>query len=168
MADTKRAVFKVHIKGSINDVWRELTKTDEVQKAMFNCRMDADLRPGGKLRMRSGNGKYTSVAGEITAYDPPRRFAHTFQFTNLDDPPSKVIYELEEAQGGVDFTLTCENIPAGTKTEKYMLSGGQMIVDTLKAMVETGKPPMKIRMMHVMMGLMAFTTPKRCLSTNWQ
>ena len=34
MSDKKNAVFKVHIQGSIEDVWHEITKTDEVQGAM--------------------------------------------------------------------------------------------------------------------------------------
>ena len=72
--ETEKAVFKVHIEGSIEAVWREITKTDELQQCFFNMRMHVDkFEPGGQLRMRSGNGKYTGVVGEILEFDPPHR-----------------------------------------------------------------------------------------------
>ena len=82
MSVGEKAVFKVHIKGTIDEVWHEITKTDELQVAMFNTRMHTNgLEPGGKIHMRSGNGKYTGVVGEVLEFDPPNRFVHTFKFT---------------------------------------------------------------------------------------
>jgi uncharacterized protein YndB with AHSA1/START domain len=169
MAETERAVFKVHIRGSIEDVWREITKTDEVQGAMFNMRLHTDgLKPGGRVRMRTKNGKYTGVVGEVLEFDPPHRYAHTFRFTQHDDPPCKIIYELKEVEGGVEFSLIAEDIPAGTKTAKNMKQGGEMIVKTLKAIVETGKPPLGVRAMYVAFKLMEPFSPKKTLSSHWQ
>ena len=54
-----------------------------------------------------------------------------------DRPPSVAVREVPE---GVEFTLRLENLPPGTKTAKQMLQGSQMIVNTLKAVVETGRP----------------------------
>ena len=54
-----------------------------------------------------------------------------------------------------------------TKTAKDMNRGGTFIVETLKAMVETGRPSLKTRMLFVVFKLMAFTWPKRCLTENW-
>ena len=31
---------------------------------------------------------------EVTEFDPPRRFAHTFRFTQYDDPECTVLYEI--------------------------------------------------------------------------
>ena len=103
--ESNRAVFNIHIRGTIDAVWREITKTDEIQKCMFNSRLEAStLGVGGKMRMVSASGKYAGVVGEIIEWDPPRRYAHTFRFTNYDDPECVVRYELEEGDGGVDFT----------------------------------------------------------------
>ena len=44
------------------------------------------LAPGNKMQMRTGSGKYAMVVGEITDFTPPTRFAHTFRFTQHDDP----------------------------------------------------------------------------------
>ncbi len=160
--------FQVFIRGSIEDVWHEITRTDRPIPAFFNTRMDtARLAPGSKLAMRSPDGKYTGVVGSILAFEPPRRFAHTFKFTNYDDPECCVTYELEEADGGVQFTLTIGDLPEGTKTAKQMLQGGKMIVNTLKHVIETGRPSLGTRLLFGIMKLTAPLTPKKCLSENW-
>lgn len=168
MAETITLVSKIFIRGSIEAVWREITKTDELQKCMFNMRMHrAGDAPGAALQMRTGDGKYTGVVGEVLEFDPPRRFAHTMRFTQYDDPPCKVTYDLKEVEGGVEFTLTSSEVPANTKTAKDMTGGGDMICKTLKAVVETGKPPFGIRMLHVLFKVMGPLTPSKCRSGNW-
>ena len=156
MAETTRFVSKVFIKGTLEAVWREITKTDELQKAFFNMRLHTrGLEPGAKIAMRSPDGKYTGVVGEVIEWDPPRRYAHTFRFTQYDDPPCRVIYELEETEGGVEFTLTTEDVVKDSKTAKQMKSGAGMISKTLKAIVETGRPSFGIRVLYVFFALLA-------------
>lgn len=169
MANTERAVFKVFIKGAIQAVWHEITKTDGPQQCMFNNVMHTSgLRTGGTIRMRTPNGKYTAVVGTILEFDPPRRYAHTFRFTCLDDPECKVIYDLKEVPGGVDFTLTLEDVPVGTKTAKQMKQGGTMIVNTLKHMVEHGKPSFGTRALFVLFKILTpIVTPKKSRSEHW-
>ena len=96
-----------------------------------------------------------------------QRFSHTFKFTGYDDPACKVIYDLEQVEGGVQFTLTIENLPAGTKTAKNMVQGGTMIVNTLKRVIETGRPSFGIRMLYVLFKVMGPLSPKRCKSELW-
>ena len=165
---TPRSLFRVVIRGEIEDVWHEITRTDEPIAAFFNSRMDvAALAPGSRLAMRTPDGKYTGVVGEILEVDPPHRFAHTFRFTSYDDPPCKVIYDLEPVEGGVQFTLTITDLPEGTKTAKQMIQGGTMIVNTLKHVIETGRPSFGTRMLFVLFRLTAPFTPKKCRSENW-
>lgn len=166
--DATRAVFHVVIRGSIEDVWHEITRTDAAIPAFFNSRMDVGrLAAGSRLAMRTPDGKYTGVVGEILEVDPPRRFAHTFRFTNFDDPECSVAYDLEEVEGGVKFTLTVSDLPVGTKTGKQMVQGGKMIVNTLKAVIETGRPGFGTRLLFVLFKLLAPTTPKKCRSEHW-
>jgi hypothetical protein len=106
--------------------------------------------------------------GEILEVEPPYKLSHTMKFTAYDDPYCTVTYELREVDGGVEFTLTSEDIPAGTKTAKDMVRGGEFIVGTLKAVIENGKPPLSTRLLFGMFGLLApFITPKQCLTQNW-
>ncbi len=166
---TERIVGKIFIKGTIQAVWHQITKTDEPQEAFFNNVMHTSgLRPGGSIRMRTPDGKYTAVVGQIIEFDPPRRFAYTFRFTNLDDPECKVIHELNEADGGVDYTMTIEDMPVGTKTAKQMTQGAGMILNTLKNMVEHGKPSFGTRILFGMIKVIGpLMTPKACRSEHW-
>ena len=129
-----QAKFRVEIQGSIEDVWQEITRTDAPIAAFFNSRMEVGrLAAGSRLAMRTPDGKYTGVVGEILEYDPPRRFAHTFQFTQYDDAPCTVIYDLEEAAGGVQFTLTVTDMPAGTKTAAYRIQQSDPAANPINA-----------------------------------
>lgn len=168
MPERERAVFRIFIRGTLDAVWREITRTDAPQRCMFNMRLHTDgLRPGGKIRMRTASGKYTGVVGEVLEFDPPRRYAHTFRFTSYDDPECKVIYDLREVADGVEFTLTLEDLPAGTRTAREMTRGATMIVNTLKAVVETGRPALGTRLLFVLFKIMEPFSPRRLRSENW-
>jgi len=168
MAEGEKAIFRVVIRGAIERVWHEITKTDELQQCMFNMRLDTDgLKPGGQIRMRSPSGKYTGIAGEVLEFQPPRRYVHTFRFTQFDDPPCTVIHELKEVEGGVEYTLTHENLPPGTKTAKQMNQGGPLIVNTLKAVVERGRPSLLVRLLYMLFKVLEPLNPKKCRSENW-
>ncbi|MDB5349395.1 MAG: hypothetical protein JWN86_642 [Planctomycetota bacterium] len=168
MAESDRAVFKVFIRGSADAVWREITKTDALQGCMFNMRLvTPGLAPGAPMQMRTKSDKFVGVVGEVLEYDPPRKYSHTFKFTQFDDPPCTVTYELNPVATGVEFTMTLSNLPLGTKTAKQMVSGGKLIVNTLKAIVETGRPKFGIRLLYKFIGMMESKTPAQCKVENW-
>lgn len=170
MAETERALFEIHIRGAIEEVWRQITKTDEPQETFFNMYMDVpggELGVGKPMRMLTKSRKYAGAIGEIIDFDPPRRFAHTFRFTHLDDPECTVIYELTESEGGVDFKMILEGLPAGTKSAKQMKQGGTMILNTLKAMVEQGRPSIGTRSLFLLFRAIEFTSPKSTRSEQW-
>ncbi|MCA9290683.1 MAG: SRPBCC domain-containing protein [Phycisphaerales bacterium] len=166
---TTTLVSRIVIRADRRTVWDELLRTEGLNGAAFNARMDLPdgLTVGGRVRMRTGSGKNTMVVGEILELDPPHRFVQTFRFTNLDDPPCRIIYELREVEGGTEFTLTSEGVAAGSKSEKSMRSGGDFITRTLKEIVENGRPAFKTRLMYGAMKHMEFMLPKACRSTNW-
>lgn len=168
MADAAKLVSKVLIRGKIEDVWREITKTDTPQLAFFGAQMRyRALSAGSPVQMRTPDAKYASVVGEILEVQPPHRFSHTMRFTAYDEPYAKVTYLLAEVPGGVEFTLISENLTPGTKTEKDMRRGGDFIVKTLKEVVEQGKPALGTRVIYVLFALLAFTTPEKCKSEHW-
>ena len=163
-----RAVFKVTINGTIDAVWREITRTDKPQGAFFNMRLHTPgLAPGAPMQMRTKNGRHTGAVGEVLEFDPPHRYSHTLKFTNLNDPPCVVTYDLKETPAGVEFMMTVSRIPVGTKSAKQLTSGGTMIVNTLKAIVETGRPSLGTRALYAMFGLLGFTTPAACKAEHW-
>ena len=168
MAEKKKAMFRVVIDGSQQAIFDELTRTDRPLGAIFNSRMHTTgLRPGGRIQMRTVSGGHTIVDGDVVEYDPPRRFVHTHRFTMMDDPVCRVTYELKPVTGGVEVTLTVDDMPAGTKTEAEMMGGGPAILANLKAIIEQGRPPLKARLMYRMFGAMEFVLPKKTRAENW-
>ena len=167
-ASAKRLVNRIVIRGRIEDIWRELTKNNEPQAAIFNAWLHAQrLAPGAKMQMRTGDGKFTLVIGEVREFDPPHRFAHTFRFTQYDEPECVVIYELKPVAGGIEVTLTVDNVTAGTRTAKDMARGSTTILNTLKSVIETGRPALGTRIMYALMDRMTFVLPKRCRAEAW-
>ena len=60
MADSKKAVFRIVINGTMEAVFRELTKTGEPQGAVFNAVLTLDqpgLVRGRRMQMRTGSGR---------------------------------------------------------------------------------------------------------------
>lgn len=165
---TPDAVFRIVIQADIHRVWRELTKTDEAQGAVFNAWLHTTgLVPGGRLQMRTGTGKHVLVVGEVLEFDPPHRFVHSHRFTQYDDPVCQVAYELKPVAGGVEVTLRVIGMPAGTPTAKAMQQGGDAILKSLKAIAETGAPPFGTRLMYAAFGLLEFVLPKRTRTEHW-
>ncbi len=168
MAETTKLVNRIVINAPIQKVWDTLTQSGELQPFFFNSVLHTtSLAPGAPVRMRSPDGRYTGVVGEVLELDPPFRYSMTFKFTNFDDPVCKVTHILKEVEGGTEYTLISEEITKGTKTEKQMAQGGPFIVKTLKGVAETGKPPIGSRMLLLLIGCFAMFTPKVCLSENW-
>ena len=162
------AIFRIVIQADIHRVWRELVKTDEAQGAVFNAWLHSTgLVPGGRLQMRTGSGKHVLVVGEVLAMDPPHRFVHSHRFTQHDDPVCQVAYELKPMDGGVEVTLKVTGMVAGTATAKSMQQGGTMILNSLKAIAETGRPPLAIRLMYLGFDWFEFVLPRRTRSEHW-
>lgn len=163
-----RQIYRILIEAPVDKVWTVLTKEGEVLPFFFNHVLHTTrLAPGAPVRMRSPNGKLTGVVGEVLEFDPPRKYSHTFKFTPFEDPVCVVEYELKPVEGGTEFTLTTIDVAPGTKTEKNMASGGNLIIKTLKAYVETGKPPFISKVIGLVNFLSAPFSPKKCLSENW-
>lgn len=170
MAEPGKAVFRIVIDGTMEAVFRELTKTGEPQGAVFNSMLTLDqpgLVRGRKMQMRTVSGEHAIVVGEVVEHSPPSRFAHTHRFTQYEDPSCTVVYDLRKVEGGVEVTLTVEGIPAGTGTEKEMMKGGDFILKNLKAIVETGRPPFGTRLMYAMFGALEFLLPAKTKSEKW-
>lgn len=170
MAEQDKAVFRVIIHGPIERVWHEITRTDIPQKCMFNSLISTPggvLKVGAPMQARTASGKHVGVVGKVLELDPPRRYAHTFKFTRFDDPPCKVTYDLREVPEGTEFTLTITDLPAGTKTAKQMTAGSKLIVNTLKNVVETGRPSFGVRCFFKLFGVLEVLMPKHTRVEHW-
>jgi uncharacterized protein YndB with AHSA1/START domain len=163
------AVFRIFIEADIQRVWRELTKQGEAQGAVFNAWLHSTgaLGAGVLMQMRTGTGRHVIVDGTVEVFEPPHRFVHTHRFTQFDDPVCRVSYELKSVGSGVEVTLRVLGMRLGTPTAKSMASGGIRILATLKAICESGRPPMGTRLMYWVFDHMEFVLPARTKSEHW-
>lgn len=152
MSETETAVFSIHINATKEAVWQEITRTDGPQDAMFHTVLHSTgLKPGASYQMRTPNGRYVNAIGEILEYDPPVRLKQTVRFVKDDEPEVTVTYDIvDEASGGVNLTMTIEDLPTGSKTAKGWTGsgGGDWICKTLKQIVEEGQASPSTRAMY--------------------
>ncbi len=176
MADTAQspgttptdAMFRVVIQADIQRVWHELTKTGVAQGAVFNAVLHARaLTPGEPMQMRTGSGKHVIVVGDVLECRPPHVFAHTHRFTQHDDPVCSVRYELKQLPQGVEVTLRVSGLTPGTASAKSMASGGDFILKNLKAICESGRPPLGTRLMYLVFDWMEGVLPGRTKTEHW-
>ena len=111
-----KSISRTFINAPIETVWSTLVATDEPLPFFFGavCQTVDGLKPGKKMRMINPNGKVAMVVGEVLTFEPPHRYSHSFQMTDIDDAPCVVTYELREKDGGTEFDLIIkiQNNPA--------------------------------------------------------
>ena len=165
----KTNINRTFIKAPIETVWSTLVATDKALPFFFGsiCQTKDGLKPGERYRMVHPNKKVAMVVGEVIAFDPPRIYSHTFQMTNIDEPPCKVTYELVEKDGGTEFSLTIENAIEGGKLIKEMAGAQGFIGSNLKALCETGKPAFTGRMVGVLSPIIGALAKKSQRIENW-
>lgn len=165
----KTNVNRTFIKAPIETVWSTLVATDKALPFFFGslCQTTDGLKPGARYRMVHPNKKVAMVVGEVIAFDPPRLYAHTFQMTNIDEPPCKVSYTLVEKDGGTEFTLTIENAIEGGKLIKEMAGAQNFIGANLKAICETGKPAFSGRVVGLISPIFGMLAKKSQGIENW-
>jgi len=165
----KAHINRTLIKAPIETVWSTLVATDKSLPFFFGsvCQTKGGLKPGASYRMVHPNKKVAMVVGEVIAFDPPRLYSHTFQMTNIDEPPCKVTYALVEKDGGTEFTLTIENAIEGGKLYKEMAGAQGFIAANLKALCETGKPAFSGRMVGLLSPLFGLLAKKGQNVAHW-
>lgn len=162
----ERQVHVVEIKAPVADVWAEITKLKHIQKPMFGTVLDTDFKPGSRMIYRSQDGKRVFILGEVHEFVPPKRFVHTFRFTNLAEAPTLVEWDLEERAGVTRVTVTHSKFVDQNKTANSVRTSWVNILNDIKAVVETGNVPFKTRLLLRLMSAFMFALPKSTLREN--
>lgn len=169
MTFAPKSINRTFIKAPIDTVWSTLVATDQSLPFFFGsiCQTTDGLHEGAKMRMVHPNGKVVMVVGEVRIFEPPHRYAHTFQMTNIDEPPCVVTYELEEKDGGTEFSLIITEAVEGSKLHKEMLGAQGFISANLKAVAETGKPAFSGKMVKLLGPIFGMLAKKKQRIENW-
>lgn len=120
----------------VEDVWRAITDTDEVERYYFDNSVECSWMPGAALTYRSPEGE-TMITGEVLEIDEPNRLVHTFAFTAAaepgaeDDAPSTVTWQLEAEDEGTRLTLVHDGFEGETDTWRSVEDGWEHVLDGL-------------------------------------
>ncbi len=159
-------VYSIDIGVPVQAAWDELTKLGKIQVPMMNTVLECDLEPGAPMRYYNPSRKRILVVGTIMEIEPPHRMVHTYRFTDLDESDTVVTWQLDEIPTGVRVTVTHSRFTDQSGTHGRVKGGWNWILQTLKAVLETGKPPLKVRVLYGLMGAMSFMQPKKTLTAN--
>ncbi len=146
MAEFKpKTVYVTYISATPEQVWEALTSSEFTRKYFWDRSIELEPKLGGNFALRLPDGT-VNVLGKVIAWDPPRKFAVTWQvawpveFSKL--PECRVTYEIAPAGEAVRLVMTEShswNVPDA------ILSGGRMgwpaVLSGLKSLLETGKAP---------------------------
>ena len=172
MSDLKYApkhIQRTQINAPIDLVWSTLVATDKPLPFFFGsvCDTKEGLKEGQPMRMVHPNGKVVMVVGEVLRFEPPHVYSHTFQMTNIDEPPCTVTYTLTEKDGGTEFELMIENAIEGGKLYKEMVGAQKFIGSNLRALCETGKPAFTGKLVGVLSPIFGMLAKKKQRIENW-
>lgn len=160
MEDFPDHVLSIHIAVPVERVWDEITKTGRVQRALYNTVLDCGLTPGSALRYYSPDRKRVFIIGEVVEVRPPTLFSHTYRFTTWKSGPDTLVtWELTEEDGGCRVTVTHSGWTPEHEAYRKTAGGWEEILQLLKHELETGRLPIKARILFRVMGWFLFLMP---------
>jgi uncharacterized protein YndB with AHSA1/START domain len=160
MNEAPDGLFSIHIQAPRERVWDALTDTSTRQAFYFDSCLDTALTPGSALKYCTPDRKRTFIVGEVLEVEPPNRFVHSFRFSDLKDPPTKVTIILTEEAGGTRVTLSHGGLGTAPNTAKRVAKGWPHILGNLESWLVRGKLPLKTRIGYAMMKVMMPLMPK--------
>ena len=141
--DRPRHVFQVYIRTNPEQLWQAITDPAFTRRYFFQTRLEGTCRPGESIRYLLPNDE-VAVEGEVLEAEPPKRLVTTWSFRNdpelVEDPPSRVTWEIEPLDGMCKLTLVHDDFVTETRTFESVVSGWPLVLSSLKSLLETGEP----------------------------
>ncbi len=128
----------VYIDAPAEKVWEALTTPEIINQYYLRPIHTLELKKGGKI-LYGEDGKNIRISGEILEIEEMKKLAHSFSFTSLSDPPTRVTYEIGEMGEMALLIWTHDQFPAENKSYQNISYGWDVILSNLKTLLETGK-----------------------------
>ena len=138
-------MFTTYIRSTPERIWQALTDSDFTVRYYYNSTVHSDWAVGSRYEYRHDGA--AAIEGLVLESDPPRRLALTFKALWSDavraDAPSKIIFEIDDAERGVSkLTVIHEDLEGRDATRDEVVGGWPLIAAGLKTLLETGEPLM--------------------------
>ncbi|MFC4048218.1 metalloregulator ArsR/SmtB family transcription factor [Actinomadura syzygii] len=145
-------VYRVYIKAAPEAIWEAITKPEWTVKFGYQAPVEYDLRPGGAFRglasdvMKEHGAPDVLIDGEVIESDPPRRLVQTWRALFLDEPFTRLTYEIEDDGAGVSRLTVTHDVTDAPKTALQTAGdapgaggGWSQTLSDLKTLLETGE-----------------------------
>ena len=137
-----RHVFATFIRATPEAIWRALTESDFTTRYWYGSSIHSEWTPGAPWELRIPGGQ-VGITGEVLETVPPTRLVVSYRqaWGGADEPPSRVTFEIEAADAGVQkLTVIHETEPGATTQIAEAAAGWPFIIAGLKTLLETGQP----------------------------
>lgn len=137
-----RHVFATFIRATPEAIWRALTESDFTTRYWYGSTIHSDWTVGAPWELHTAKGQL-GITGEVLQADPPSRLVVTYRqaWGGVDESPSRVTFEIEDAGPGVQkLTVVHETEPGTTTQIADVAAGWPFIIAGLKTLLETGEP----------------------------
>ena len=145
-ADGPRLRCEFTIGAPTSEVWEAFTLTGEPRPFYFDAILEAEAHPGGRWRFVTDNRERLLAGGRVLTIEPQRRFEQTFEAADLDDPPSRIMVELQPVPDGCRVTLVHDRFPHETETYRRFRRAHPLALSAMKALLESGDLPVRARL----------------------
>ena len=137
-----RHVFATFIRATPEAIWRALTESDFTTRYWYGSTVHSDWTAGAPWELRTSGGQL-GITGEVLEAARPSRLVVTYKqaWGGVDEPPSRVTFEIEAAGPGVQKLTVVHETEPGTSTQiADVAAGWPFIIAGLKTLLETGEP----------------------------
>ena len=135
-------VQRIFIRAEASTIWQAITTSVQTQEYFGDCTVESDWEPGAEVRYRLPSGEVV-VSGTILALEPERLLRMTWREHEpamVDDPPSRVSWEIEPISEGICcLTVTHDDFARETETYRSVSAGWPPVLSGLKTLLETGE-----------------------------
>lgn len=138
MSDPVTHVYKVYVRTTPERLWTAIVDPKETTRYFFGTEIRAEATtPGADVRWVSPDDGEIAILGTILAFDPPRRFEHTFRHEE-SDPVSNVAWEIEQHGPVCRLRITHTHDGTDADTMDGTRRGWPIVFSGLKTLIETG------------------------------
>ena len=133
---------RIYVGAPTETVWEWLVDPDRVYEYHLLSMQSRPMAVGDPLEYASKLAGHVVVHGEVREWMEARRLVHTFQFeSDFPEEPSQVTWELLRYGDAMCLlTLTHERLTRGGETYASVQNSWDVILSSLKTVVETGRP----------------------------
>ena len=133
-------VYVIYIAAPIERVWQALTDPKMTEQYWFGYRLKSDWKVGSHY-VSEKDGVPPFDKGIVLECDPPRRLSYTWHPEHhdvLQEPHSRVTFELVPLENQVQLTVIHDEFEAGSKVFERISGGWPRVLSSLKSLLETG------------------------------